>query len=198
MGGTSGVRGIRDSGRPEPHSHLNVTPMCCAVLPCHRKVAAVVGHSKGGDVVLLYAATHDDVPLVVNLAGRFDMQRGLVERFGAETLARVDQLGQVPQATRTDSGAVVKFVITKQVGHNQEGTGVTENAWPTMGDVPGPPPTHTKAGPPWPASPASSSLTRPMGQPIPNYTDESVLRPCWWTPCTGVLNLGWLLGSRLP
>ena len=95
--------------------------MCCAVLPCHRKVAAVVGHSKGGDVVLLYAATHDDVPLVVNLAGRFDMQRGLVERFGAETVARVDQLGQVPQATRTDSGAVVKFVITKQVSHDQEG-----------------------------------------------------------------------------
>ena len=118
MGGTSGVRGIRDSGRPEPHSHLNVTPMCCAVLPCHRKVAAVVGHSKGGDVVLLYAATHDDVPLVVNLAGRFDMQRGLVERFGAETLAKVDQLGRVPQATRTDSGAVVKFVITKQVSRH--------------------------------------------------------------------------------
>lgn len=97
--------------------------MYCALHHHHRNVAAVVGHSKGGDVVLLYAATHDDVPLVVNVAGRFNLQRGLTERFGAEALARVDQLGQLPQATRTDSGAVIKFVLTKQVGHRSGRSG---------------------------------------------------------------------------
>src|SRR4051794_31585417 len=40
------------------------------------------GHSKGGNVVLLYAATYDDVPLVVNVAARW-----------------------VPQVVRTTQGA---------------------------------------------------------------------------------------------
>ena len=32
-----------------------------------------------------YAGRYDDVPLVVNLAGRFDCKAGIVERFGART-----------------------------------------------------------------------------------------------------------------
>jgi uncharacterized protein len=39
-----------------------------------REVLCIVGHSKSGNNVLLYAAKYDDVPLVVNLAGRFHMK----------------------------------------------------------------------------------------------------------------------------
>lgn len=35
------------------------------------------GHSKGGNVVLLYASKYDDVPYVVNVSGRGDMKRGV-------------------------------------------------------------------------------------------------------------------------
>jgi pimeloyl-ACP methyl ester carboxylesterase len=40
-------------------------------------VDCVVGHSKAGGAVFLYAAKYADVPLVVNVAGRFDMARGV-------------------------------------------------------------------------------------------------------------------------
>ncbi len=35
-----------------------------------KNVLAIVGHSKGGNVVLLYGAAFDDVPLIVNISGR--------------------------------------------------------------------------------------------------------------------------------
>lgn len=41
-----------------------------------RKVSGLVGHSKGGTGVILYAAAYDDIPLVVNIAGRFDNMKG--------------------------------------------------------------------------------------------------------------------------
>lgn len=36
----------------------------------------LVGHSKAGSGVVLYAAKYDDVPRVVNVSGRFEMTRG--------------------------------------------------------------------------------------------------------------------------
>ena len=40
------------------------------LLFCH------AGHSKGGDTVLTYAGKYDDVPLVVNVSGRFFLGKG--------------------------------------------------------------------------------------------------------------------------
>lgn len=40
------------------------------------RAIGLLGHSKGGSGVVLYAAKYDDVPRVVNVSGRFDMQRG--------------------------------------------------------------------------------------------------------------------------
>lgn len=42
-------------------SHAGHTPALCVV---------ETGHSKGGNVVLLYTSAFDDVPFVVNVAGR--------------------------------------------------------------------------------------------------------------------------------
>lgn len=56
-------------------------------------VIAIVGHSKGGDVVLLYASTYDDVKMVLNLSGRFDLRVGVKERFGEELLQNIEKDG---------------------------------------------------------------------------------------------------------
>ena len=80
-----------------------------------RNVVAVAGHSKGGNAVLLYASLFDDVPLVINIAGRYLMNRGIEERFGAETLAKVDKLGQVTMtARRSGTGETIQFLLTKK------------------------------------------------------------------------------------
>lgn len=39
--------------------------------------------------MLLYSSIYDDVPNVVNIAGRFDLQRGITERFGGDIIARL-------------------------------------------------------------------------------------------------------------
>ncbi len=41
-----------------------------------KTVVGLVGHSKAGSGVILYAAKYDDIPRVVNISGRFDNQRG--------------------------------------------------------------------------------------------------------------------------
>ena len=44
-----------------------------------RNVTGLVGHSKGGSGVVLYAGKYDNIPRVVNVSGRFDNQRGAQE-----------------------------------------------------------------------------------------------------------------------
>lgn len=39
-------------------------------------MVADAGHSKGGDTVITYAGKYDDVPRVVNVSGRFFLDRG--------------------------------------------------------------------------------------------------------------------------
>eukprot|EP00744_Colponema_vietnamica_P019702 GILI01027903.1.p1 GENE.GILI01027903.1~~GILI01027903.1.p1 ORF type:complete len:257 (-),score=63.95 GILI01027903.1:68-838(-) len=73
-------------------------------------VCAVVGHSKGAGVVLLYAAKYDDVPVVVNIAGRFHMSAGIRERYSPEDLALLDTQGFF---TFSFSANSPRFTITK-------------------------------------------------------------------------------------
>ncbi|KXZ47005.1 hypothetical protein GPECTOR_39g499 [Gonium pectorale] len=79
-----------------------------------RSVAAIVGHSKGGNVVLLYAAKYDDVPRVVSVAGRAVMGRGIQERFGSDILERLAAEGWVEQRVRVDAGRTITYRLTKQ------------------------------------------------------------------------------------
>ncbi|RZC52960.1 hypothetical protein C5167_021388 [Papaver somniferum] len=58
-----------------------------------RVVGAIVGHSKGGDVVLVYASKYHDVPIVVNLSGRYNMERGIAERLGKDYMERIEKDG---------------------------------------------------------------------------------------------------------
>ena len=45
------------------------------------RAIGLLGHSKGGSAVVLYAAKYDDVPRVVNVSGRFDMKRGALPQL---------------------------------------------------------------------------------------------------------------------
>ncbi|XP_013625583.1 PREDICTED: uncharacterized protein LOC106331723 isoform X2 [Brassica oleracea var. oleracea] len=42
----------------------------------NRVVPLILGHSKGGDVVLLYASKYHDISNVINLSGRYDLKKG--------------------------------------------------------------------------------------------------------------------------
>ncbi|KNA13464.1 hypothetical protein SOVF_116860 isoform A [Spinacia oleracea] len=59
----------------------------------NRIVSAIVGHSKGGDVVLLYASKYHDIRTVVNLSGRYDLKKGIAERLGEDFMERIKKNG---------------------------------------------------------------------------------------------------------
>lgn len=40
------------------------------------RVVCVAGHSKGGNCVVLYASRYHDVPCVINISGRFALEKG--------------------------------------------------------------------------------------------------------------------------
>ncbi|XP_056842530.1 uncharacterized protein LOC108857690 isoform X3 [Raphanus sativus] len=58
-----------------------------------RVVPIVLGHSKGGDVVLFYASKYHDISNVINLSGRYDLKKGIAERLGEDYLERIKQQG---------------------------------------------------------------------------------------------------------
>lgn len=47
----------------------------------------------GGNAALLYAAKYNDVHKVVNIAGRFNLERGIEGRLGKDFLRRIKQDG---------------------------------------------------------------------------------------------------------
>lgn len=74
-----------------------------------RAVRGIVGHSKGGNIVLLYAAKYADVPKVVNVSGRFHMERGTRERFGATGLQKIQEEGGLEL-----SDSLGAYVVTRE------------------------------------------------------------------------------------
>lgn len=54
---------------------------------------AIVGHSKGGNVVLLYASKYKDIQTVVNISGRFNLAGGMESRLGKNFVQRIKQDG---------------------------------------------------------------------------------------------------------
>lgn len=47
----------------------------------------------GGNVVLLYASKYNDIHTVVNISGRFHLERGIEGRLGKDFLQRIKQDG---------------------------------------------------------------------------------------------------------
>ncbi|TKY72805.1 2-hydroxy-6-oxo-6-(2'-aminophenyl)hexa-2,4-dienoic acid hydrolase [Spatholobus suberectus] len=59
----------------------------------NRVISAIIGHSKGGDIVLLYASKYRDIKTVVNLSGCYDLKEGVEERLGKDYLERIKKDG---------------------------------------------------------------------------------------------------------
>ncbi|KAG0538185.1 hypothetical protein BDA96_03G213300 [Sorghum bicolor] len=74
-------------------------------------IAAVVGHSKGGDVVILYASIYNDVSKIVNLSGRFDLKQGIEERIGEGSIDRINKEGYLDVKDKSEH---VNYRVTKE------------------------------------------------------------------------------------
>ncbi len=72
-----------------------------------RNVVGLLGHSKGATGAVLYASMWDDVPLVVNLAGRFHVQEGVTRRLGERVLAQLSNGQQVVPTVKSSLSSIM-------------------------------------------------------------------------------------------
>ncbi|KAJ0091411.1 hypothetical protein Patl1_13041 [Pistacia atlantica] len=76
-----------------------------------RAITAIIGHSKGGNVVLLYASKYNDICTVVNISGRFHLGRGMEGRLGQGYLQRIKQNGFIDVNNRRGK---LKYRVTEE------------------------------------------------------------------------------------
>ncbi|KAE8705888.1 Detected protein of confused Function [Hibiscus syriacus] len=77
----------------------------------NRVVSAILGHSKGGSVVLLYASKYRDIGIVVNVSGCYDVKRGLAEALGADYMQRIKKDGYIDIKNKT---GCVEYRLTEE------------------------------------------------------------------------------------
>ncbi|KAH9603734.1 hypothetical protein KSS87_016042 [Heliosperma pusillum] len=87
----------------------------CAVVKylkgTNRSVSAIVGHSKGGDVVLLYASKYHDVRTVVNLSGRYDLKKGISERLGETFMEKLKTDGYIDVKSKAKGTVLYRVTL---------------------------------------------------------------------------------------
>lgn len=66
----------------------------------------------GGDDVLIYASMYHDIPAVVNVSGRYDLKRGIEERFGKNILERLKKDGHIDVKTKTGNHVLLLSCIS--------------------------------------------------------------------------------------
>ncbi|XP_057958356.1 uncharacterized protein LOC131151134 isoform X1 [Malania oleifera] len=76
-----------------------------------RMITAIIGHSKGGNVVLLYASRYNDVRMVVNISGRFNLQQGIEGRLGKNFFQKIKQKGFIDVYNKRGK---FEFRVTKE------------------------------------------------------------------------------------
>ncbi|XP_042516521.1 uncharacterized protein LOC122090847 isoform X2 [Macadamia integrifolia] len=75
------------------------------------RISAIVGHSKGGNAVLLYASRYPDVHTVVNVSGRFNLERGIAGRLGKKFMERIKKDGFIDVKDNTGK---VEYRVTEE------------------------------------------------------------------------------------
>ncbi|XP_038696707.1 uncharacterized protein LOC119993590 isoform X2 [Tripterygium wilfordii] len=70
-------------------------------------ISAIIGHSK----VLLYASKYNDVRTVVNISGRFNLERGIEGRLGKDFLERIKRDGFIDVKNRKGK---FKYRVTEE------------------------------------------------------------------------------------
>ncbi|KAK2631636.1 hypothetical protein EUGRSUZ_L02651 [Eucalyptus grandis] len=73
-----------------------------------RVTSAIVGHSKGGRVVLLYASKYHDIHTVVNVCGGYDLKGGIEDFSGKDSMQRIKEDGFID--IKTKSGFIIHDV----------------------------------------------------------------------------------------
>ncbi|KAL2545020.1 alpha/beta-hydrolase superfamily protein [Forsythia ovata] len=76
-----------------------------------RCVVAIIGHSKGGNAVLIYASRYNDIQTVVNIAGRYDLKRGIEGRLGEDFREKIKQNGFIDVKNRRGK---IEYRVTKE------------------------------------------------------------------------------------
>ncbi|KAK6120412.1 hypothetical protein DH2020_045892 [Rehmannia glutinosa] len=84
----------------------------------NRVTVAVLGHSKGGNVVLLYASKYHDIGVVVNVSGRYDLKRGIKERLGENFLEILKKDGYIVVNTRAGDYQVTEESMVERLNTN--------------------------------------------------------------------------------
>ncbi|KAK6139624.1 hypothetical protein DH2020_026631 [Rehmannia glutinosa] len=84
----------------------------------NRVTVAVLGHSKGGNVVLLYASKYHDIGAVVNVSGRYDLRRGIKERLGENFLEILKKDGYIVVNTRAGDYQVTEESMVERLNTN--------------------------------------------------------------------------------
>ncbi|KAL3532629.1 hypothetical protein ACH5RR_006150 [Cinchona calisaya] len=77
----------------------------------NRRIAAILGHSKGGNIVLLYASKYHDICTVINVSGRYKLDRGIDERLGKDFLERIKRDGFIDVKSRAGD---VQYRVTAE------------------------------------------------------------------------------------
>jgi len=76
-----------------------------------RQVNTIIGHSKGGDAVLLYASKYHDISTVINISGRYALDKGIEERLGKDFECRINEVGFIDVMNRSGN---VGYRVTKE------------------------------------------------------------------------------------
>uniref|UniRef100_A0A2N9EPN9 Serine aminopeptidase S33 domain-containing protein n=1 Tax=Fagus sylvatica TaxID=28930 RepID=A0A2N9EPN9_FAGSY len=74
-------------------------------------ISAIVGHSKGGNVALLYSSKYHDIHTVVNLSCLYGLNRGLEEQLGKDFMQRIKEDGFIDVMNKTGS---VEYRVTEE------------------------------------------------------------------------------------
>ncbi|KAL4296521.1 hypothetical protein GQ457_12G022380 [Hibiscus cannabinus] len=89
----------------------------------NRVVSAILGHSKGGNVVLLYASKYQDIRMVINVSGRYDLKRGIAERLGEDFMETIKKVGYIDVKNNTGG---VEYRVTEEALMDRLGTDMRE------------------------------------------------------------------------
>ncbi|KAH7513137.1 hypothetical protein FEM48_Zijuj12G0164600 [Ziziphus jujuba var. spinosa] len=70
----------------------------------NRIIGGILGHSKGGNVVLVYASKYHDIHSVINVSGRYDLKRGFGDTWGEDYMQRIKEEGFID--VKNENGSV--------------------------------------------------------------------------------------------
>ena len=61
-------------------------------------------------MVVLYASIYNDVPMVVNLSGRFNLEKGVEERLGKEFMDRITKEGYIDVTNKSGKETCLTYI----------------------------------------------------------------------------------------